>query len=100
MLDLLLQQLDLVRCEIEQAIDPVVQFGLSVGEGAREACIVVTLLLQIRLPLVGEAGVLHGVRRELEALFQGVAKLVQREFPPRPGFLVQGTGVAAGEGLE
>lgn len=68
MLDLLLQQLDCIRREVEQAINPVVQLGLGGGQGAREAGVLILLLLQIRLPLVGGPRVLHRVRRELEAL--------------------------------
>ena len=82
MLNLLLQQLDFIRREIEEATDPGVQFGFGFGEGAREAVVLIPLLLQIGLPLIGEPGVLHGVRRELEALLQGVAKLIQRKVPP------------------
>ena len=98
--DLPLQELDLVRTEVEKAIDPVIQFGLCVHESTRESGVLVTFLLQVRLPLVGELGVLHGVRRELEALLQRVAKLIQRKLPPSLGLLVQWARVASGEGLE
>jgi hypothetical protein len=42
MLNLLLQQLYLVCCETEKAIDPVVQFGLGVGESTCEASVLDT----------------------------------------------------------
>src|ERR1043166_3724974 len=64
----LLQQLDFVGGQIEQAINPAVQFGFGVVQGAGEPGILVPLFPQIRLPFISGPWVLQGIGLELEAL--------------------------------
>jgi hypothetical protein len=76
MFDLLLQEFDFVGGEIEEAMDAVVQFGFSLGQGAREAGVLVPFFAQVGFPFVGGPRVFQGVGRELEALFQGFTELI------------------------
>lgn len=99
MFHLALQQLDFVGSEAEEAIDAVVEFGFSGGELAGEAVVFAALLLEIRLPFVGGPRVLQRVRGQLEALFERVAKLVQRQFLPRLRLLIELAGGGGGKGL-
>lgn len=98
-LNLLLQQLDLVRGEIEEPIDAGVQVGFGGGEGGGEAGLVVALFGEVGFPFVGDARALHGVGLELEALLQGLAQRIEGKFPPGGGLLVQGIGAGFAEGL-
>lgn len=61
MLHLFLEKADFVGSEGEEAIDVVVEFGLGGGEGAGQAGVLGEAFLEIGLPLVGGAWVLHGV---------------------------------------
>ena len=91
MLDFFLQELNPCGGEVEQLEDSVVDLGLGVGQLPGESVYGGPPFAQVRLPLVGCAGIFERIGGKLEAGLERRAQIVDRMFPPGGGFFVQRT---------
>ena len=72
-------------------------FGII--QRAREANRYLTLLVQTGFPFIRNSGVLHGMERKFESLFQRLSQRHQTMLPPSGGFLIQTMGAGFAKGL-